>query len=226
MNKELNEQNGNERNISNRVLSWFGEHKMKLVFLFVVGILFGGTVYLAENKDTFKISVDLKPEIIQSNERLELTVKIIPLEQVKGEFEIEVKPENNQYIHILESGAKYDPEKQSWTINLGELDLKVGMDWPYIYYFTADTERTASTWEIDVTVRYIPEISPESVEEHYVAKYFTVEKKAVPPPSRIDKIRHWSKKNLGFCSGTEMIVFIALFGFLFSKRRGKICRRI
>jgi hypothetical protein len=47
MNNESNEQNGNEKNISHRILPWFGEHKMKLIVMamIVVTSISGGYWY-------------------------------------------------------------------------------------------------------------------------------------------------------------------------------------
>ena len=165
MKEEASEQNGNEKHIYHRILSWCGEHKMKLTLIVVVAILFGGVLY-QENKDTFKINVELEPEKVNVGERITLTVRIIPLEQMKGDFEIDIKPENASYIYLHEENASYNPENQSWIIPLGKLDLRVGMNWEFVYYLTGSTDASASMWRIDVNVQHKPEINSDEKEEH------------------------------------------------------------
>lgn len=217
----ISEPSKDEKHLRHRILSWCGDHKMKLAFLFVVAILFGGAIYHVEKEDTFEITVNLEPERVKINERMSLTVEIIPLEHVKGEFEIEIKPENPNYIFFLESSAIFNSEKQSWIIKLGKLDLKVGMNWPYIYYLSGRTERSASTWKIDVYVRYMPEGSPENIEEHHEVRYFTVEQSEFKPPSFWDKVRQWLRRNTGHCLGTDIIFLFVLSGGIVLLRKRK-----
>ena len=222
MKEESTEPNGNDNYIKHRIVSWYGEHKMKLAFLFAVSILFGGIIYHVENENGFKITVDLTPDNVKIGQQMTLNIKIIPLKLLKGEFETEIKPESTTYITLHEEKAIFDQEKQAWVINLGELDLKVGMDRPYIYYLTGDTERSASTWRIDISVRYKQEGYSEISEEHHVAKYITVAKGDVPI-SLWEKIRQWLRRNTGHCLGTEMISLFVIGGtiILVKKRKKK-----
>ena len=220
MKEEASEQNGNEKHIYHRILSWCGEHKMKLTLIVVVAILLGGVLY-QENKDTFKITVELEPERVKEGERITLTVTIIPLEHLEGDFEIEVKPEDTAFIHIHEKNASYNPENDSWIFSLGKLDLKVGMDWKYVYYLSGNTDRTASTWKIDVFVRYKPEINPDDREEHDETRYIAVEKADVPIPSFWDKVKESLKRNIGFCLGTKMILVLVIMGSLVISKKKK-----
>lgn len=149
---------------------WIREHKIKLASLLVISLVLGGVIYLSNEKDTFCISVDLKQNIVD-NEFIQLTVKIVPLEHIKGRFEIEIKPENYQCITILEEDVQYNAEKQSLIIDLGRLDLKVGMNWPFIYYFSEDKNQIVKKQKIDVIVRYIPENLESGNEEHHEEVY-------------------------------------------------------
>ena len=216
---DIMEMESSKQNERQSILFLCKKHKMKIAFIFVAIILFSGIIYKVETKDAFKITVNLDPSTTITNERTTLIVEIIPLEQVKGDFEIEIKPQDSwhEYICLHEESASYNSENQSWVIPLGKLDLLVGMNWEFVYYLTGNTIASADKWRIDVSVQYKPEINPDDIEEHSEILEFIVKKNEAVPD-----FLETNSTDTGSCLGSFMITIQFLLGLLVCyKRKGR-----
>lgn len=113
MNKKTDEQNGNEKNISHRILSWLSEHKM-VTRLLVIGILalsISGAYLLVSNGECEYIGLTLSwdsPEIYEIkgdpavqchiDEEQRLMVKVSTTKS--GILEITAKPEKDKPVWL------------------------------------------------------------------------------------------------------------------------------
>lgn len=207
MTKEANEQNGNEKDINHRILSWCGEHKMKAIAIAIVvalASLSGGYWYQEQQVTTFDMSASIAPTTVIKNNQMTLTVTIMPKQSVNGEFEVVIKPQDSTYIH-LDEGIPFDEVKNSWTINLGKLNLRQGEDRPFVYYMSATCPSTSAGWWVEIYVRYKPEGSEVFTDELMKKLTFTVK-----------------EENEGYdwpCLGTSLLAMLVLMGWAMKKRK-------
>jgi hypothetical protein len=157
MNKESNEQNRNEKDISNRVLSWFGEYKMKLIAMamIIVTSISGGYWYSTLSDGTecnfVSLASTFSPSAISLDGGMSvLNVEITPQQDFTNQIIIDIIPQNTNVLKIEREGIEKLGDRYQYKVP--QQKRYKGDKFVTTFNVTATCNCIRGTWDVDVRV--------------------------------------------------------------------------
>lgn len=237
MKKEASEPNGNESYIYHRILSWFGDHKMKLIAItLILGVILGGQWYLSQGEcddlsikvewiETEGVRIDYGDEPVAhcyENQELELVVKVTAIRE--GHLKIIAKRETGKPVKLTK-------EKGNWSIIYEEItivDAYVGQPLTELpFHIWAKSREEPDKYTCGITIYgYLDECSTmakASIDVSEKKPELTETPQTTPPettePPIQEQINQWIEENC--CLTVGVLIVIAIFLFFIGRKRKK-----